>query len=104
MSPGARQIVDLTALALANATIFARPLRVVVGGSITAHAEFRQRLEQAWRRQLPMIFRERVLMEWWPVRATLSAETAAWLAIARIMQGASRRVFEGRVGRVGAPG
>ena len=98
LCPGARRVVDLTAQALANATIFARPQRVVLGGSITAHAEFRRRLEQAWRRQLPMIFRHRVLLEWWPVRATLSAETAAWLAIARIVRGTGRRVFDGRVG------
>jgi predicted NBD/HSP70 family sugar kinase len=94
-SPAARRILALTAQALANATIFIRPQRLVIAGSPAANTGFQRHLEQAWRAQLPEVFRSRVRIEWWPIHATVSAETAAWLAIARVMQGASRRVFDG---------
>lgn len=87
LAPAARRIVELLALALANATLFARPHRLVLAGTLARHAAFRSELEEAWRRQLPAVFRPRTGMDWWPVGATVSAETAGWLAIARVLRG-----------------
>ena len=87
LSAGVRRTLDLTAQALANATIFTRPHRVVLAGSLAADAVFRTHFEQAWRAELPAIFRSYIQLEWWPIQATISAETAVWLAITRVIQG-----------------
>ncbi len=89
LSEGARRIVELTAQAIANAAILTRPHRVVLAGSLSASAGFRDHLEHTWRSGMPAIFRNRIQLEWWPIMATLSAETAAWLAISRVIRGAS---------------
>ncbi len=85
----ALKIVDLTALALANVTVFARPHRLVIAGDLSRHAEFRSALEASWRNQLPSIFRATVSWEWSPLNVAVSAETAGWLAIARVLRGES---------------
>lgn len=87
LSSGAHRILELTVHAIANAAIFVRPHRVILAGSLAVNASFRNQLEQAWGRSLPGIFRSRIRLEWWPIQATISAETAAWLAIARVFQG-----------------
>ncbi|MCE9612905.1 MAG: ROK family transcriptional regulator [Lentisphaerae bacterium] len=87
LSSGARRIIELTAQAIANVTIFARPHRVVLAGSLTARPGFQRHMDRAWRQALPAIFERRVRLDWWPIQATISAETAGWLAIARVMQG-----------------
>ena len=89
LSGGAGRIIGLTAQALANATIFTRPHRLVLAGSLATDAVFRAHFEQAWRAELPVIFRSGIPLEWWPIQATISAETAVWLAIARVIQGSS---------------
>lgn len=82
----AQRIVDLAAAGLANATVFARPRRLVVAGTPGTSAVFREALERAWRRWLPEVFRDRVVLEWYGTKATVSAETAGWLAISRIVR------------------
>ena len=86
----AQEIVDLIALALANITVFTRPQRIVVAGIVTSHLGFRRALESSWRNQLPLIYRERVAMAWCPMKVTVSAETAGWLAIANVLRGDSK--------------
>ncbi len=83
----ARRIVALTARGLANATVFARPHRMVVAGTPARHARFRAELERAWREFLPAVFRDRIALEWYATQGTISAETAGWLAIATILHG-----------------
>ena len=90
-SAASRRIVDLVAVGLANATVFARPHRVVVAGMPAHNARFRDALERAWRRRLPAVFRERVTLSWYETKATRSAETAGWLAIASVLSGSGGR-------------
>lgn len=80
-------IIDLVALSLANATVFARPHRLVIAGQPARHACFRDALGEAWRRRLPAVFRDRVMLSWYETKATRSAETAGWLAIADVLRG-----------------
>lgn len=87
LSTAGRQIMDLLGQALVSATVFVRPHQLVIGGSFASGAAFRQVLEQTWRRQLPTIFQKRVSMNWYPLRADVSAETAGWLAIANVLRG-----------------
>ena len=87
ISKAAQHVIDLTAIGLANATVFARPHRVVIAGILGKQRVFREALEGAWRKGLPPVFRERVKLEWYETQATVSAETAGWLAIARIVCG-----------------
>lgn len=91
LSKAARKIVDHIALALANITVFTRPQRIVVAGTLTSHLGFRRALEDAWRNQLPLIFRDRVALEWCSMKVTVSAETAGWLAIASVLRGDSEK-------------
>ena len=93
LSAPARQIIDLVALGVANATVFARPHRVVVAGMPAHNARFRDALERAWRRRLPAVFRERVTLSWYETKATLSAETSGWLAIASVLSGSDGRAW-----------
>ena len=51
------------------------------------NVHFRAAFERAWRRHLPVVFRERVALSWYETKATRSAETAGWLAIATILHG-----------------
>ena len=88
-------IIDLIALALANVTVFTRPQRMVIAGTLTKHIGFRRALESTWRNQLPLIFRERVGLEWCSMKATVSAETAGWLALARVLSGDSEKRVDG---------
>lgn len=89
LGPAAMKVVDLTALALANVTVFARPHRLVIAGDLSQHDGFRSALETSWRNQLPSIFRSNVSWEWSPLNVAFSAETAGWLAIARVLRGES---------------
>ena len=87
LSEASRRLVDLAALGVANATVFARPHRVVVAGALARCDRFRDALERAWRGRLPAVFRDRVALSWYETKATLSAETAGWLAIAGVLRG-----------------
>jgi predicted NBD/HSP70 family sugar kinase len=87
LSAASLRIIDLVALGLANATVFARPHRVVVAGMLGRNDRFRDALSRAWRQRLPAVFRDRVLLSWYETKATLSAETAGWLAIAGVLRG-----------------
>lgn len=86
ISAAPQRVIDLIAMGLANATVFARPHRMVIAGVPGLNSRFRDALEQAWRKRLPDPFRTRVAMEWYETKATVSAETAGWLAIARVFR------------------
>ena len=87
LDPSALKIVTLMAQAFVNATVFARPHRIVVVGSLAQHVGFRTALETSWRNQLPDIFKSSVTLEWGALDVAVSAETAGWLAIASVLRG-----------------
>ncbi len=86
LSVGTHRVIELTAMGLANATVFARPHRVVIAGILGRSRFFREALEEAWRKRLPVFLRNRIAVEWYETQATVSAATAGWLAIARIVR------------------
>lgn len=87
LHPAAQKIVDLVAQALVNVTVFARPHRIVVVGSLAQNVTFRNALATAWRNQLPPIFKQTVKLEWGSLDVAASAETAGWLAISSVLRG-----------------
>lgn len=87
LHPAALKMVDLVAQALVNVTVFARPHRIFVVGSLAQNVTFRDALATSWRNQLPDIFKPNVTLEWGSLDVAVSAETAGWLAIASVLRG-----------------
>lgn len=78
------EIIDHLTTGLANAVNFMRPGRLIVASPYVRHHPFINLVEQSTRAKLLPGLIERVRIEKWEHSCVQSAESAAWLALARL--------------------
>lgn len=79
-----REVIESLSLGVANAVQLVRPSRLVFASELAQAGPFIRLFEEALKRQLLDVLRDRIIIEWWSVAHIQTAQTAGWLALATL--------------------